>query len=651
MKRFAAFIIFLGIYTFSFSQEQPLPKGMTEAEKLIWQDYIDNYPTDRGTTPPAETPRTPGEWEEAQAVVITWTSYTDVLREIVRYARETVKVYIVCSNATTVQNYLTSGGVALSNIEYIVASYNSVWVRDYGPQSIYLKGTNELAIVDWVYNRPRPADDVIPSVIANTMGLPIYQMTVNPNKLVATGGNLMYDGFGNGFSSKLIEEENSSLTTSQIDTLAKRYWGVKPYIRMNTLPYDGIHHIDMHMKLLDEETLLVGQYPQGVSDGPQIEANLTYVLNNFQTPYGRPYKVVRIPMPADEYGNYPSSYSDYLTYTNSVILNNYVLVPTYGLPQDQTALDIYASAMPGYNIIGINSSSTISASGSIHCITHEIAANDPIFISHPSIREAQYSSTGFPVWAYINSTSGITEATLSWKNTADETFNEVPMTFERDTFWATIPAQFFNAEVNYFITAENGNGKTASKPLVAPEGFYTFTVSPVGIGFDFSANSASTEINEEIVFSYENEGIEAENFLWNFGEGAEPQTATSEGPHAITYSTLGNKTVSLKINGSETVEKIDFISITEATGNSLNSIENSISVYPNPVRETLNINIPETGTFVKVEIVAVTGEIVWQQKDLLAIKVEIETNSLPTGIYMVRVISGKNIWSSRFVKM
>ena len=23
-----------------------------------------------------------------------------------------------------------------------------------------------------------------------------------------------------------------------------------------------IHHIDMHMKLLDEETLLVGQYPQ-----------------------------------------------------------------------------------------------------------------------------------------------------------------------------------------------------------------------------------------------------------------------------------------------------------------------------------------------------------------------------------------------------
>lgn len=35
--------------------------------------------------------------------------------------------------------------------------------------------------------------------------------------------------------------------------------GIERYIKMQTLPYDGIHHIDMHMKLLDEETLLVGQ--------------------------------------------------------------------------------------------------------------------------------------------------------------------------------------------------------------------------------------------------------------------------------------------------------------------------------------------------------------------------------------------------------
>ena len=33
----------------------------------------------------------------------------------------------------------------------------------------------------------------------------------------------------------------------------------------------------MHMKLLNEETLLVAEYPEGLSDGPQIEENLQYI--------------------------------------------------------------------------------------------------------------------------------------------------------------------------------------------------------------------------------------------------------------------------------------------------------------------------------------------------------------------------------------
>jgi hypothetical protein len=64
------------------------------------------------------------------------------------------------------------------------------------------------------------------------------------------------------------------------------------------------------MKLLDEETLLVWQYPNGAADGPQIELNLQYALNNFQTKYGRPFNMVRIPMPPDALGRYPSNGGD-----------------------------------------------------------------------------------------------------------------------------------------------------------------------------------------------------------------------------------------------------------------------------------------------------------------------------------------------------
>ncbi|MFN9906272.1 MAG: hypothetical protein ACK56F_09135, partial [bacterium] len=88
------------------------------------------------------------------------------------------------------------------------------------------------------------------------------------------------------------------------------------------------------MKLLDEETLLWAQYPNGIADGPQIEANLAYVLDNFNSVFGTPYKMVRIVAPPDYSSNgtaiYPNNSSaDYRTYSNSVFVNKTVLLPVY----------------------------------------------------------------------------------------------------------------------------------------------------------------------------------------------------------------------------------------------------------------------------------------------------------------------------------
>jgi len=549
----------------SFGQGN-LPKGMTEYEKSIWEDYIKNYPVDKGTAPPELTPRTPAEFEENQGVIVTWTQYTSNLREIVKHAKESVKVYIVCSNPSSVTSYLSQGGVNTNNIEFVVADYNSVWVRDYGPQSIYLQGTNQLAFVDWVYNRPRPADDQIPVVMANYLNLPIYQMTVTPNRLTTTGGNFMNDGFGKGFSSNLILTENSSLTEAQIDTIKKRYMGISPYIKMTVLPYDGIHHIDMHMKLIDEETLLVGQYPTGVSDGPQIEANLNYILNNYQTPYGRPYRVVRIPMPASENGQYPSQGSDYLTYTNATILNNLVLVPIYGLSTDNVALNIYREAMPGYKVVGINMRNVIPASGAIHCITREIAAHDPIFISHAPIRDTMYHiPEGYLITANISSATGIQSATLYWSADTTQGFDEIAMEYVNDNYEAYIPSSNVDGDLFYYIKALNNNNKTINKPLVAPAGLYRFYAYGSGedYNFDFSASVSTAFVDEDITFTFENNGVEANTFSWNFGTGAYPQTSDTEGPHIVTYTTSGSKTVTLTVNGTMTMRKNNFVQIND----------------------------------------------------------------------------------------
>ena len=130
--------------------------------------------------------------------------------------------------------------------------------------------------------------------------------------------------------------------------------GISSYRKMTVLPYDEIHHIDMHMKLLDEETILVSQYPEGVADGPKIKQNIEYIKNTFKTPFGHDYDIKWIPAPASTTGAYPNTGGAYRTYTNAVIINKTILVPTYRPEVDEPALNIYKQLMPGYTVVGID---------------------------------------------------------------------------------------------------------------------------------------------------------------------------------------------------------------------------------------------------------------------------------------------------------
>ena len=75
-------------------------------------------------TPPPGDVRTPAEWEEIQALVITWASQFPILAQIADYAQEECEVVIVCNDSTVVRNYLLGQGITPVNISYIVAPFN-----------------------------------------------------------------------------------------------------------------------------------------------------------------------------------------------------------------------------------------------------------------------------------------------------------------------------------------------------------------------------------------------------------------------------------------------------------------------------------------------------------------------------------------------
>lgn len=486
--------VLLSLLTTSSFAQQPevLPKGLTEAEKGIIGDF--QFRGTYLTPPPSTDVRAMAEWEEIEYVVITWQpSFPNILRQIVAAAVQECKVIITTQNEASVSSYLSSNGIDLTNVEFLDTNWNSIWIRDYGGNTIYSNDVGERALVDWIYNRPRPFDDVMPSAHAAMVGLPIYITDSGTNDLVNTGGNYMSDGLGNAFASELVLNENAAgnpygvtpKTEAEIDAIMNEYMGIDTYIKMTPLPYDIINHIDMHMKLLDEETLLVSEYPPGVADGPQIEANIQYVLDNFQSVFGTPYKVKWIPAPPSVGGNYPDTGGYYRNYTNALFLNKTILVPLYRPEVDTPALAQWEEMMPGYNIVGIDvdnaGENLIALVGAIHCITHQIGVENPLWIVHQPVAEANAGST-VDLTALIKHNTGIDNAVVFWREEGDTSFSQAAMSDVGSDNWSTslsIPSSA--TAIEYYIEAEANSGKTLTRPIVAPDGYWTMDVASLSV--------------------------------------------------------------------------------------------------------------------------------------------------------------------------
>ncbi len=439
--------------------------------------------------PPSFSVRTMAEWEPLQGILISWDEMSDtascdgctsvdfkpVLTEIVRHAQKHTRVFIICNDPFSAERYLRSAQVQLENVDLIRYGHNSVWTRDFGPWSVYHEKDMTFSLVDFLYSELRYLDDQVSRGISQYLNVPLYEGSKVPNNIINDGGNFMVDGYGRAFTSKLLLQSNHKMNQVLLKESLYRYMGVDDLV---ILPWEPGEHIDMYMKLLDEETLLIGEYPPGEENGLQIEPNLKHITSYLFTPYERPYRIFRVPMPTLTPGYYFSEQGGYRTYTNSIIINDLVLVPVFGVSDDAIALDTYRQAMPGYNIVGINCDELIlSAAGALHCMTREIGAAEPTLIQHGRLYGDEDQGNGFEVRAEIRSPKGITEPSLWYRNKSNHYFEKINMQQESTHIYtARLPLMPPGSTVQYYIQASDQSGVITKKPLPAPAGYYEFTV-------------------------------------------------------------------------------------------------------------------------------------------------------------------------------
>ena len=124
--------------------------------------------------------------------------------DIIRELAEDLIVYCLVSSSqqNSALNSMNSANVNTNNVEFIAGPTDSYWTRDYGPWWV-VDGDNNMSIVDFTYNRPRPNDNDAPLKISEFLNVPYYSVDI-----VHSGGNYMTDGYGTSASSSLVYEEN-----------------------------------------------------------------------------------------------------------------------------------------------------------------------------------------------------------------------------------------------------------------------------------------------------------------------------------------------------------------------------------------------------------------------------------------------------------
>jgi len=318
--------------------------------------------------------RVPAEYEPTRAVVVTWASYTAMLQKIaVSVASSGAMVWAVGGPAKV-------SGVPSDKYQTLDFPYDSVWSRDYGPFGID-ESTGDLGIIDPTYRHYayRVNDDAIPCQVAGFAGAVCY-----PSTLILDGGNFLTDGLGNLFMTTRTYDWNSRITKDQVDKLLKDTFGIKKIYLFDYaqgspgVPADGTGHIDMFVKLLSPCKVLVAQAFAAPFQAPLDKA--AEFFSRFNCAEGRPYDVYRV--------KGWSAGGTWYTYTNSLIVNKTVICPSYASGDNETARQIYQSALPDYTIDMVASDASITSGGSIHCVTKEIPQATPTSENQPPVSMA-----------------------------------------------------------------------------------------------------------------------------------------------------------------------------------------------------------------------------------------------------------------------
>lgn len=506
------------------------------------------------TDPPAGEVHAVAEYEPMQGVLIAYPF--GIPMNLIKEMAEDVMVTTIVSNSSqenAVRNQYQSAGVNMDHVNFLQKPHDTYWTRDFGPW--FIREANQVSIVDIKYNRDRPDDNIMPVNVAEMLGIPCYTTDV-----VHTGGNYMCDGFAAVAQTELVYEENT-MPDAEVDAKMKAYLGADSNYVITDPLGDYIKHIDCWGKFLDVDKVLIAQVPTTDPRYADYEAAANFFAER-NSAYGYPYEVIRVAVPGTTVAT---------PYSNSLILNNKIIVPVTGTSYDEAALAVIQEAMPGYEVIAMpQGSRPWLNTDALHCRTHEIADIGMLRITHiPPFHGVVEKQDTYNISAKIHAYSNqalIADSVKIYYKINSGAYQALPMALQADELYqAAIPATFGDT-VSYYIHAADQSGRSENMPYIgAPDPFKFVVDDNEGINeqtLNFKLRTYPNPMTEEAHISLHLETLSNVTIDIVNLQGKHISTVANEQLMAGEYNykwqtqTAGVYFVKISVNGQTTTQKL-----------------------------------------------------------------------------------------------
>jgi agmatine deiminase len=327
--------------------------------------------------------RLPAEWEPQSAIQFTFphedSDWKPLLDKVIPCFARIIEAVTLFQKAIVVCKYIAQTAEVLrdckqENLILVALPSNDTWARDHGGITIFHEGNP--VILDFMFNGwglkfAADKDNLITELLYSKNILKAEKLI--KTGLVLEGGGIESDGLGTLMTTSeclLSPNRNPHLSKEEIEARLKVFFGVERILWLNNgylAGDDTDSHIDTLARLCDADTICYVKCDDSADEHYMALKAMEEELHAFKKADGEPYKLVALPMADacfDDEGNRLPA-----TYANFLIINGAVLVPTYGVRQDDEALKILKGCFPNHEIIGLDCLPLIWQHGSLHCIS------------------------------------------------------------------------------------------------------------------------------------------------------------------------------------------------------------------------------------------------------------------------------------------